>query len=100
MSRGLGQSQMRILDLLLEAGGALAMGAILSGLFDQASIGVGTKEYNRIHSSLSRSLGALRIRGLVQTYKGVSVAGHATVIAAITTEGKKVAEGIEWEEAS
>jgi hypothetical protein len=76
------------------------VGGILAGLFDQGSTGVETKEYNRIHSSLSRSLGALRIRGLVQTYTGVSVAGHATVIAALTGEGKKVAEGIEWEEAS
>lgn len=100
MSRGLGQSQMRILTLLLESGGALVVGGILAGLFDKASTGAGTKEYNLVHSSLSRSLKALRKRRLVMTYTGVRVAGHAAVIAAITSEGKKVADGIVWVEAS
>jgi hypothetical protein len=40
-----------------------------------------------MRSSLSRSLKALRERDLVETYTGISVAGHAAVVAAITKAG-------------
>jgi hypothetical protein len=100
MSRGLGQSQKLILGLLLEAGGALATPGILTSLFDKADTGPGTKEYNAIHSILSRSLKGLRKRGLLMTYTGVNVGGHAAVIAALTAAGVEVAGGIEWPEES
>lgn len=97
MGKGPGQTQLRVLTLLLESGGALAVGGILAGL-DKASIEAGTREYHGIRSSLSRTLKALRDRGLVMTYTGVSVAGRAVVVAALTSEGAVKARGIEWEE--
>lgn len=95
MSRGIGALQSAILRLLLDRGGALAVPGILEGLFDKASIG--EKEYRVICSSLSRSLKGLRVRRLVMSYTGIVVAGHHVVVVAITGEGKKVGEGIEWE---
>jgi hypothetical protein len=88
MAKGLGGRQLSTLRLLLDNAGVLGVPGILEALFDKASPGA--------HSSLCRSLGALRRRGLIQTY-GISVAGHATVIAALTVQGAKVAGGILWE---
>jgi len=86
MSKGLGPAQRGVLDLLLKSGGALATAGILQGLFGQVP-GPGTKRYSLMRSSLSRSLKALRERDLVETYTGISVAGHAAVVAAITKAG-------------
>jgi DNA-binding PadR family transcriptional regulator len=81
---------MRILDLLQEAGGALATAGLLAGLFDQVNPGA--------RSSLSRSIKALRNRGLVLKYKGVRVGGHAARIVALTGAGVEVAQEIAEEE--
>jgi len=97
VSRGLGQIQRGILRLLLDRGGILRVGSILGGLFDKVP-GPGTKEYNVIHGSLSRSLKALRQRDLIQSYTGIAVAGRAALVVALTTAGAEVAREIEWEE--
>jgi hypothetical protein len=91
VSKGIGQLQMRILQALIDGGGVLRIKGILERLF------AGAGYNNKAYAGLSRSLKGLRCRRLVQTYKGVSVAGRATVIAALTTDGKKAAQGIVWE---
>ncbi len=90
MSRGLGRLQLCTLGLLLEAGGVLATAGILAGLFDKVGPGA--------HSSLSRTLRALRTRGLVMTYTGISVAGHHVRVVSLTGEGASRAQEIEWVE--
>ena len=92
MSRGLGPAQLSVLAILKKAGGVLAVGGILGVLSAKANNG--EQEYQTLSSSLSRTLKALRERGLVETYTGISAGGHAVVVAAITGEGKKVAEGL------
>ncbi len=94
MGKGLGPAQLNILSILEKAGGALAVGGILARLFDKASLRVGSREYSRVHTILSRSVKGLRTRGLVETYTGVTVAGRAALVVALTSEGKKVAEGL------
>lgn len=85
MSKGLGGRQRDILTLLLHHGGVLTMGAILVGLFGKVSHG--TEGYNRAHSTLSRSLAALRGRGLIKTYQGIQLGSHAILVASLTVQG-------------
>lgn len=94
MGKGLGQAQMRILGLLLKAGGVLTVPALLVGLFGRIS--PGAEEYNRAHSTLSRTLAALRVRHLIQTYQGVAVGGRGMLIASLTAQGVKEARKIVW----
>jgi hypothetical protein len=96
VGRGVGQIQQGILRLLLDRGGVLAAAGILRGLFDKVP-GAGTKEYNVIRSSISRTLRGLRIRNLVDAYS-ISVAGHAALVVALTSEGAREAQEIVWEE--
>ena len=84
MGKGIGQAQIRILGLLQEAGGALAMAGLLAALFDQVNPGA--------RSSLSRSIKALRDRGLVRRYRRVVVGWHAAVIVALTGAGVTMAQ--------
>jgi DNA-binding MarR family transcriptional regulator len=97
VSRGLGPAQLSILYILEKAGGASTLAGILVGLDKGSTGGAGTREYNVVRSSLSRSLKALRARDLVQTYTGVTVAGRAVVVVALTTAGAEVAREIVWE---
>jgi len=86
MGKGIGQAQIRILGLLQEAGGALAMAGLLAALFDQVNPGA--------RSTLSRSVRALRNRGLVRRYRRVIVGTHAAVIVALTGAGVEIAHKI------
>ncbi len=91
MGKGLGDLQRRALGLLVEAGGVLGAPFILRALFGQVT--PGSEGYNRANSALSRSLRALRGRGLVMSYKGVAVGGRGVVVVALTAEGvRKVRE--------
>ncbi len=78
---------MRILQALMDGGGMLRIKGILERLFAEAG-------YNKAYAGLSRSLRGLRRRHLVQTYKGVSVAGRATTVVALTSGGAEVAREI------
>lgn len=102
MGKGPGQVQLYILTLLLETGGALSLSGLMANLINKGfwNKPESEKEYHRTHNLLSRSLRGLRSRRLVQTYKGVHIAGRPTVIAALTRDGTEMAKTIEWAEAS
>ena len=107
MGRGLSLLQMGILRLTLDRGGMLRVRDILEArwlwkpqagkeqydggqVFDRASIGA--QEYSKAHSTLSRTLGRLRKRGLIQVYKSK----YGTAIG-LTSAGEREAAQIHWE---
>lgn len=101
MGKGLSPLQREILILAVRAGGLILVADILNSLwgpageddsqpFSRGSVGAG--DYGQIHSTLSRSLERLRLRGLTRTFK--DVAGAVGTIIILTAFGRQVAHEI------
>ena len=101
MGKGLSFLQEQILILALHRGGMVSVADILNSLWEPAGengtqtfsrSGVGPGDYGQIHSTLSRSVERLRLRGLTRTFKDVS--GSVGTIIALTAFGRQVAQEI------
>lgn len=101
MAKGLSFLQEQILILALRRGGLVFVGDILNSLWPTAGengaqifsrSNVGVEEYGQVHSSLSRSIERLRLRGLTRTYKDVT--GAAGTIVSLTAFGRQAAQEI------
>lgn len=105
MGRGLSKLQKDIVHLAQDAQG-IRVRDILEKLwgwegkpwkdgqvFDRSSIG--KREYNRGHSTLSRTLERLRQRGLIRVFKDITLYG---TLVALTSAGSELARGMVKEE--
>ncbi len=100
MGKGLSFLQEQILILALHRGGMVSVADILNSLweptgekgahFSRNTVGAG--DYGQIHSTLSRSVERLCLRGLTRTYK--DVAGTPGTVIALTSAGAEVAQEI------
>jgi hypothetical protein len=101
VGKGLSPLQMEILTLSWRRKGMVFVSDILSSLWPTAEgngsqpfsrSNVGAEGYGQVHSSLSRSIERLRLRGLTRTFK--DVAGTPGTIIALTAFGRQAAQEI------